>query len=77
MADLIAWRTDEKVPADLDRQPRRWLTVGSGKLVNGAAITRTCLFVLEDQQAQDVLGLDLAQFSTEPVRVALRLEVLT
>lgn len=76
MFDLVAWRTDEKVPADIDRQARRWLTVGRGKgVANGVVKIDYCLFVLDEQQAQDVLGLDLAQFSTEPVRVALKLEI--
>ena len=79
MADLVAWRTDEKVPADVDRQPRRWLSVGRcGKRAGKDApvVLDYCLFVLDERQAQDVLGLDLGQFSTEPVRVALKLEAL-
>ena len=79
MADLVAWRTDEKVSADLNRQPRRWLSVGVGNKRSGQGdpvILNYCLFVLDEQQAQDVLGLDLAQFSAQPVRVALKLAVL-
>lgn len=77
MADLIAWRTDEKIAADIDRQPRHWLTVGSGR-IGGKGIVKIehCLFVLEGEQAQNILGLDLAQFPNEPVRVTLKLETL-
>ena len=79
MPELMAWRTDEAVAADLDRRPRRWLSVGMGR--KGAAADAPvmmdyCLCVLDEQQAQDVLGLDLARFSAEPVRVALKLVVL-
>ena len=79
MSDLVAWRTDEKIAADIDRRPRRWLSVGMSRKrlsKDSPVVMNYCIFVLEEQQAQDILGLDLAQFSTELVRVTLKLEVL-
>lgn len=85
MSELVAWRTDEKVSEDIDQQPRRWLSVGisrrrsaggdacatreAGATKGAPVVMNYCLFVMDDRQAEDILGLDLAQFPTEPVRV--------
>jgi hypothetical protein len=87
---LIAWKTEEKLTAEIrerrpERQPWKRLTVALGHEIGGGAAwaedpsalaAGQVLFVLEEAEAKAAFGVDLAEFPPGPVKVRLGLEVV-
>ena len=72
---LLAWRTIERLNPDVILTPRQSLSVVYGIIRDGDIIVYHTIFVVTDTLAKQ-MGVDMANFSLEPVAVNISLEIV-